>query len=182
MKILTTLFVVLSTSLSLTSVRASDATEKGVLDAVQTWCDGLLLISKTNMEGGDAAATAAEILDVAYDYDGGKVLFKPTLTHGNQTFRLTEDGALAYFVGGNSAFPNDSGFALKDWVSASFKPAGVITDDDIGVFMGNVSLTNAKGETTTVDKTFVFKFRDGMPAQIILHHSSLPFTPPSDAR
>jgi hypothetical protein len=32
------------------------------------------------------------------------VLFKPTLTTGDQTFRTTHKGALSYFVGGDSSF------------------------------------------------------------------------------
>jgi hypothetical protein len=45
-------------------------------------------------------------------YDNGTVLFKPTLTFGDQTFRLDKEGAAAYFIGGNPKYPNDTGFAL----------------------------------------------------------------------
>lgn len=148
-----------------------------VRGAVQGWCDALLLISKTDMKGGDAKKVASQVLDTAYNYqDGNKTLFKPTLTHGAQTFRMTKEGALAYFVGGNKKYPDDTGFARKDWVKARFKPAGIITDGDIGIFMGNVYLTDAKGKTTMVDKTFVFKFTDGKP-RILTHMSALPYTP-----
>ncbi|MCX7869694.1 MAG: hypothetical protein N2322_07055, partial [Terrimicrobiaceae bacterium] len=164
-------------AVSAASLRAGEATEKEVLAAVQAWLDGLVKISQTAQQGGDAKAAAGAVLREAYDFEDGKVLFKPTLTHGEQTFRLTEEGALAYFVGGNPNFPDDTGFALKGWTGGSFEPAGVITEDDIGIFVGKVSLKNDKGETTTVDKTFAFKFREGMKPQIILHHSSLPFQP-----
>jgi len=159
-------------------LRAEEVTKQNVLDAVQAWCDGLLKISKTNMDGGDAKAVASEVLDTAYDYQDGTVLFKPTLAFGDQTFRLTKEGALAYFVGGNPEFPNDSGFALKNWVDAKFTTAGVITENNIGIYMGNVTLTNDQGEETTVDKTFAFKFKDGKP-RIIVHKSALPFSPQS---
>jgi hypothetical protein len=53
------------------------------------------------MQGGDAKKVASQVLDSAYNYqDGNMTLFKPTLTSGAQTFRLTKQGALAYFVGG----------------------------------------------------------------------------------
>jgi hypothetical protein len=160
------------------SPQTTTATPKMVREAVQGWCDALLLISKTDMQGGDAKKVASQVLDSAYNYqDGNMTLFKPTLTSGAQTFRLTKQGALAYFVGGDKKYPNDTGFARKNWVKARFKPAGIIVDGDIGIFMGNVYLTDAKGKTTMVDKTFVFKFVDGKP-RILVHKSALPFTPP----
>lgn len=42
-----------------------------------------------------------QVLSVAYNYDSGKVFFKPTLAYGPQTFRNTKEGALAYFIGEN---------------------------------------------------------------------------------
>jgi len=41
---------------------------------------------------------------------------QPTLTVNPQTFRTTRSGAVAYFAGGDPAYPKDTGFALKDWV------------------------------------------------------------------
>lgn len=161
------------------SLRAEDgnATKEGVLKAVQGWCDGLLKISAANRDGKDAKAVATEVLTTAYNYDDGEVLFKPTLAFGDQTFRLTKEGALAYFVGGNADFPNDSGFALKDWRKADFTLAGVITDGNVGIYMGNVMLTDGEGKVTTVDKTFAFDFADKEHPKIIVHKSALPFSP-----
>ncbi|MDX2080012.1 MAG: hypothetical protein SFU53_04450 [Terrimicrobiaceae bacterium] len=152
-------------------------TEKMVRNAVQGWCDALVKISSTAREGGDAAAVAAEVLSTGYDYDDGKVLFKPTLTSGKQTFRLTKEGALAYFVGGNPKYPDDTGFALKDWRKVRFDTAGVIVDDNIGIFMGNVFFTDGAGKETKVDKTFVFRFDEDGNARIITHKSALPYEP-----
>lgn len=154
-----------------------NATKEGVLKAVQGWCDGLLSISKANREGKDAKAVATEVLTTAYNYDDGQVLFKPTLAFGDQTFRLTKEGALAYFVGGNPEYPNDSGFALKDWTKAEFTTAGVITEGNVGIYMGNVMLTDGTGKVTTVDKTFAFDFANPAQPKIIVHKSALPFAP-----
>jgi hypothetical protein len=157
---------------------ATVVTTEMVQSAVRGWCDGLLKISRTAMEGGDAKAVASEILTTAYDYgDNGKVLFKPTLTHGVDTFRLNKEGALAYFVGGNPSFPNDTGFALKNWVKADFSVAGILTEGNIGIYMGNVTLTNDSGDSVTVDKTFVFRFDKDKNPVIIVHKSALPFNP-----
>ena len=55
--------------------------------AQQAWCDALVQIGKLKEEGGDYKAFASEVLSSAYNYDSGKVFFKPTLTFGDQTFR-----------------------------------------------------------------------------------------------
>lgn len=147
--------------------------------AKQAWCDALLLISRTHREGGDAAAVAAQVIDSAYNYEQAPVLFKPTLTFGEQTFRTTRDGALAYFVGGNSEFPNDKGFALNPWVAAEFTIAASYVEGPLGITMGHVTLTDAQGARTTVEKTFVFRRGDDGKFRIVLHKSALPFKPAS---
>lgn len=43
------------------------------------------------------------------------------------------------------------------------------------VTMGNVILTDAKGDTTKVDKTWKFEKESNGTIRILLHHSSLPF-------
>jgi hypothetical protein len=42
--------------------------------------------------------------------------------------------------------------------------------------MGNVRITNAKGDVTTVDKTWGYVKDDAGRLRIVLHHSSLPFS------
>lgn len=102
-------------------------TEKEVLAAQQGWCKALVDISTTGARNGQPAAKALaeQVIDSAYGYQMGAVLFKPTLTTNPQTFRTTRAGALAYFVGGDPAFPQDSGFALKGWTGCKVDNAGV---------------------------------------------------------
>jgi hypothetical protein len=47
------------------------------------------------------------VLSSAYNYDSGKVFFKPTLAFGDQTFRNDKKGVLAYFIGGDPDYPKD---------------------------------------------------------------------------
>jgi hypothetical protein len=77
--------------------------------------------------------------------------------------------ALAYFVGGNAAYPNDSGFALKPFASAKHEIKHFFAKDD-------VAITDVNGNVITVDKTFGHVLEDG-DLKIVVHHSSLPFTP-----
>ena len=87
-------------------------TLKNVSDAQQAWCNALVDISSVNAKDGQAAAKklAEKVIDSAYGYQLGTVAFKPTLTVNPQTFRTSRAGALAYFVGGDAAFPKDTGF------------------------------------------------------------------------
>jgi len=145
--------------------------------AKQAWCNGLLLIAKTHRDGGDARKVAEQVLDGAYNYAAAPVLFKPTLAYGEHTFRTTRESALAYFVGGNPKFPEDTGFALKPWTNASFKIAATYIEGPIGITMGHVTLTDASGKQTTVEKTFVFRRGDDGKLRIALHKSAIPFAP-----
>ncbi len=158
------------------SARAPITVEE-VNAAQQDWCDALLSISKAHTEGADYASIAVSVLETNYNYPVGRVLFKPTLTFGNQTFRLDKEGAAAYFIGGNPSFPNDDGFALKGWTGCAFDNGasndGVLIDGDFAFTMGNVMLTNATGDVTTVDKFWAFKRDDAGKLRIIVHKSSL---------
>lgn len=156
----------------------SNITEAEVIAAQGAWCNALVNISTTYREQGREAATtlAGNVLDAAYGYQMGPVLFKPTLTVAPQTFRTTREGALAYFVGGNEKFPNDSGFALKGWTACKAENVAIQIHGDVATTMGNVMITNRDGEVTTVDKTWKFKKTDDGSLRIVVHHSSLPHT------
>lgn len=160
---------------------AAPITEADVNAAQQAWCDGLVKISQTAKEGGDAKAVAGQVIDDLYDYQEGVVFFNPTLAYGKNTFRPTRAGALAYFVGGNKEFPEDTGFALKDWVKVRYDnnaaKKGIQIHGDIAITMGNVYLTNAQGEEVMVDKTFVFRRCQDGKLRLCVHKSALPFDP-----
>jgi hypothetical protein len=150
--------------------------------AQQAWCDALIKIGALQEEGGDYKAFAAQVLSDAYNYDNGKVFFKPTLAYGDQTFRNDKKGALAYFIGGDLEYPNDKGFALAPWVKARYDNAGNNNEGiqiygSIAITMGNVWLTDKKGKEIMVDKTWVFKKGKDGKLRIIVHKSSLPYSP-----
>jgi hypothetical protein len=163
------------------AVAADAITADDVNAAQRAWCDGLVKIGQVHNEGGDYKALASRLIDDLYDYKEGKVFFKPTLAFGKNTFRNTKEGALSYFVGGNKDFPEDTGFALKHWVKVRYDnnaaENGIQIHGDIAITMGNVYLTNAKGDEVMVDKTFVFrKCKDGK-LRLCVHKSALPFDP-----
>lgn len=153
--------------------------EAEVLAAQEAWCKALVDISTTGEKDGPEAAKALaeQVIDAAYGYQMGAVLFKPTLTVAPQTFRPTREGALAYFVGGDENFPSDTGFALKGWTACSSDNNAVFITGESAVSMGNVNITGKDGSITTVDKTWGYVKDDAGALRIILHHSSLPYNP-----
>lgn len=164
------------------SVSNFNITEQKVHAAQKAWCGALVSINETKEQGGDYKKVASDIIDAAYMYQAGPVLFKPTLTTGEQTFRMDKEGALAYFVGGNDKYKSDSGFALKGWQKCESKPRAFILNGDMAISMGNVRIWNAKGEETMVDKTWGYKMDDKGTLRIVLHHSSLPYKPAEAAK
>ena len=162
---------------------STNISEAQVLQAQRAWCDALLSISRAYRTGGLplARATAEKVLDSAYGYAYGPVAFKPTLTSGQQTFRPTRAGALAYFVGGDPQFPADTGFALKPWTSCGIRNQVVQLHGIFAITMGYVDLSDSSGKVTTVDKTWGFLREPDGETRIVLHHSSLPFQPAPSA-
>lgn len=156
----------------------TNITEAEVKASQEAWGKALIQISTDYKEGGieKATSTATAVLDQAYGYNLGPVLFKPTLTVAPQTFRPTKEGALSYFVGNNPEFPKDTGFALKGWSGFEFENSAVHISGPVALTTGKVRLTNSEGAVTEVDKTWAFKKTDDGSIRIILHHSSLPVT------
>ncbi len=157
-------------------------TEAEVNAAQQAWCDALVEIGRQHAAGEDYRAFADKVLTDAYDYDNGRVFFKPTLAWGDQTFRKTKPGAMAYFVGGDENYPNDGGFALKPWAKVRYDNGvrgaeEVQVHGNIGISMGKVFLEDMDGNEISVDKTFVFRKTDDGKVRLIVHDSSLPYNP-----
>jgi len=151
--------------------------EPEVTAAQQAWCKALTDISATHDSAGQPAAKALaeKVIDAAYGYQLGAVLFKPTLTVNPQTFRTTRAGALAYFVGGDAAFPKDTGFALKGWRKCEVANSAIFIAGDSATTMGKVHFTGKDGKVTSVDKTWKFVKDDAGKLRIVVHHSSLEY-------
>ena len=151
--------------------------EKDVFDARTAWGNGLIEISKIFETEGIEMATsvASEMIDKLYGFSFAEVLFKPTLSGGSQTFRPTKEGALSYFVGHNSAYPNDRGFGIKFWREISSETSAIFIDDTVAMWMGWVDLIDRDGQVTKVDKSWGYKLDDVGNLRIVLHHSSLPY-------
>jgi hypothetical protein len=165
-----------SVNTSVNNVR-NTITAQEVDAALQAWTAGLVSIAKAHAEGKDYKTPAVAVLDNLYNYADAPVSFKPTLTFGANTFRTTYEGAAAYFIGGNAKFPEDTGFALKGWTAARYVNSSLNINGNTAIWQGNVYIMGKDGKETMVDKTFGYKKGADGKLRIMLHHSSLPYTP-----
>lgn len=152
-------------------------TEKELAEARINWGKGLIDISSTYDHDSinKVNSLASGILDNLYGFEFGPILFKPTLSGGIQTFRTDKEGTLSYFIGQNSKYSSDTGFALKSWRESNSKTSSVFVENDIAMWMGWVSLTNKDGDVVKVDKSWGYKRNKDGILKIVLHHSSLPY-------
>ena len=151
--------------------------EEEVKNAQNAWAQAIVDIGKVHKDEAKYKALAEETVDTLYAYDEGKVLFKPTKALEKQ-FRLTEEEAVSYFVTGD--VEEDKGFALQPWSKVEFENADITLGCNYAVAMGNYFFTDANTKKkTTVEYTFGYLKNKEGKLLINVHHSSLPFNPPS---
>ena len=151
--------------------------EQDIMKALNNWGESLIAISRAYEDDGlaSARAIAEQTLDRLYGFELGPVLFKPTLSGGLQTFRLTKIGALSYFIGNNPQYPNDSGFGIKFWRNVKPETSATFIQNDVAMWMGWVNFIDKNNRTVRVDKSFGYVRDKNENLKIVLHHSSLPF-------
>ena len=161
--------------LLLTFSAFGEITKSDVLSAQKAWGDGIVSIGEVFQNKGDYRAAALDHILKSYDYEkSSTVLFKPTLA-ADIPFRPTVEGALSYFVGGNSLYPEDSGFAIKPWTNVRFDNHGIIYSNNQAIAMGHYYFTDLSGVETKVEYTLGFIKKDDGTIKINIQDSSLPF-------
>ena len=147
--------------------------KKLILEYQNKWASGIVEIGKTKNNFKESVSVTKKFINELYDFENGNVQFKPTKASEKQ-FRNDFESALSYFIGNNTDFSEDSGFALNPWVGVEFKNDSLKVYDDIGIAMGNYFFIDQNGVKTKVEYSFVYK-KVGDSLKIILHHSSLPY-------
>ena len=142
--------------------------------AQEKWGNGIVKIGELKDLIKECRMFTLDFISKMYDYDDGIVQFKPTKASDTQ-FRGDVKAALSYFIGSDSDFNEDNGFALNPWIKVEFENNSINIIDNIAIAMGNYFFTNNQGDKTKVEYSFVYKKIDGGDLKIILHHSSLPF-------
>ena len=142
--------------------------------AQEKWGNGIVKIGQLKDTIKECRMFTLDFISKMYDYENGIVQFKPTKASEAQ-FRGDVKAALSYFIGSDSDFSEDSGFALNPWVNVDFENNSINIINNIAIAMGNYFFTDNNGDKTKVEYSFVYKKNDKGDLKIILHHSSLPF-------
>ena len=142
--------------------------------AQEKWGNGIVKIGELKDNIKECRMFTLDFISKMYDYENGIVQFKPTKASEAQ-FRGDVKAALSYFIGSDSDFSEDGGFALNPWVKVDFENNSINIINDIAIAMGNYFFTDNNGDKTKVEYSFVYKKNDQGDLKIILHHSSLPF-------
>mmetsp|Transcript_18078 Transcript_18078/g.56741 ORF Transcript_18078/g.56741 Transcript_18078/m.56741 type:complete len:224 (+) Transcript_18078:102-773(+) len=151
-----------------------------VSDALQKWCDGVVMIGAIYKAGGDYKTAAKRFLDELYAFDiakdGNVVLFKPTKA-AVVPFRHDIEGALSYFAN-TGLYPEDHGFAITPFTKIRYEISGVNIDSDSATVLGHYWFTDLSGAEAKAEFSFQY-VRDPASGKlkIVLHHSSLPYNP-----
>ena len=143
--------------------------------AQEKWGNGIVKIGELKDSLKECRMFTINFINKMYDYENGIVQFKPTKASDFQ-FRGDGKAALSYFIGSDSDFIEDKGFALNPWVKVDFENNSINIINDIAIAMGNYFFTDNDGGKTKVEYSFVYKKNDIGDLKIILHHSSLPYS------
>jgi hypothetical protein len=144
-----------------------------IKEAQESW--GRSLVEVGAADSWEAARARAELL-IAEHYllEDDNLLFCPTKAAAQQ-FRHHSQAALAYFVGRDSDFPEDTGFALEPWCSVRFENSGLVLRPGLGAAMGNYYFGRTEGSELKVEYSFVYVRDRSGAVKIQLHHSALPY-------
>ena len=81
-------------------------------------------------------------------------------------------------MGGNEAYFEDKGFAIKPYTKVKFDNVGIINNScSMAVAMGNYYFTDTNGGETKVEYTFAYVKDKSGKLRIVAHQSSLPYSP-----
>jgi hypothetical protein len=152
-------------------------TKQEVNAAQQAWGEGIVEIGEAYTEDGNYREIAADHVREFYAFNGdATVLFKPTLAAEDQ-FRGDFEEALSYFVGTEGT--EDSGFAIAPYTDVRWENEGTVVDEDgdMAMAMGNYFFTGTDGNETKVEYSFGYTKDEDGNLKIVLHHSSLPYSP-----
>ena len=156
-------------------------TAEEVTAAQKKWSATLVEIGKIYTDGGDYKARGAQALDELYGYSSGlPVLFKPTKA-AEKAIRLTEEEAASYFVG-DGCCAEDTGFAITPFINVEWDNQGTVLHKDTATAMGEYVFTTPDKKKTKVEYTFKYQRGNDGDLKIVVHHSSIPFSPkPAEA-
>ncbi len=145
-----------------------------IAEIQKEWGVRITQIGTAWLEKMDVQHLAELLVNDLYGYSEGRVLFKPTKVEAIP-FRFTFEGAVSYFVGGNSRYPEDKGFALHPWKKVRFENKGIILEKTHALVMGHYYFTDQKNKEYKAEYSLGYFRTSSGALKINLHHSSFPF-------
>jgi len=147
-------------------------TKDDIDKAQKKWGQTIIQIGEYKAYSKECSDFTKNKLTELYDFSS-PILFKPTKA-ATAPFRPNLEAALSYFIGGNSQFSEDNGFALNPWKKVRFENDQIKIKNDYAITMGHYFFTDSNDNEVKVEYTFGYK-QTGDQLKIDLHHSSLPY-------
>jgi hypothetical protein len=159
----------------LCSCASQKITISDINSAQATWASGMYTIANTYQSGGNYSQAATNHVQNCYGFNEfTEVLFRPT-TVDQQIFRNTADGAISYFIGGNTAFPDDRK-VVNPLISIRFDNKFVKIEKNLAIVSGIYYFKNTENSPESVSEyTFAYAKNKKGALKIILHSSHKPF-------
>lgn len=142
-------------------------TKQEVENAQKVWGQGVVHIGTLQSDRTQCKTYTQNFVNEQYDFDNKQVLFKPTKAAIDQ-FRITREGTISYFIGGNSKYGKDKWF--QPWTKVRFENAELILKENRALAMGNYFFTDTNGMETKVEYTFGYCKTSGGALKIDVHH------------
>ena len=125
---------------------------------------------------GGAAGVIVQVPTFPFD------TLKKRLQASEVPIRHDYDQAVSYFVGAAAAgddigIKEDKGFAINPWTAVRFENSKTILNADSATAMGEYYFTTLEGTVAKVEYTFQYKRGADGNLKIVVHHSSLPYSP-----
>eukprot|EP00931_Biecheleriopsis_adriatica_P100419 TRINITY_DN75741_c0_g1_i1.p1 TRINITY_DN75741_c0_g1~~TRINITY_DN75741_c0_g1_i1.p1 ORF type:complete len:873 (-),score=171.09 TRINITY_DN75741_c0_g1_i1:38-2656(-) len=155
------------------STQTSGISETEIKAAEKSFGDTIVQIGRYYQKGWSYKEHTLMMVETMFAYDMGPVLFKPAEVK-DKPFRIDQAGAVSYFRGGDSNYPEDQGFALKPWAKFSFANKGLIMDEDVAWAMGQYTFEAEDGATAEAQYTFGYKKDSEGKLRITLFFASIP--------
>ena len=151
----------------------SEEISKKISDIQEKWANSVIEIGKAYLDKKDYVNLTENFIDDLYNFQQGKILFKPTKASHKQ-FRNKKEEFISYFIGHNKISDEDKGFALEPWVDVVFDNHGFYFHQGMFIAMGEYTFSNQAQEKAKVEYTLGYVKDAEGALKIVVHHSSFP--------
>ena len=142
--------------------------------AQKSWARYILKIGASYRKNENFQDLTKSMIEELYKFDHDEIIFKPTLAQ-ETNFRFSSEEVLSYFLGNNKNFPEDEGFAIKEWTNIIFNNLKIKKIGNLIISVGLYYFVDKNNTKLKVEYTFVYESDKREELKIILHHSSIPF-------